>query len=155
MPRKYVESTLAKNETIAYEAKFHWTYTLNIVMCLFVGIPLFLTILIDSSQMLVLWGFGSLLTFAGILMWITKRTTEIVITSSRVVYKTGLIARTTNEIALTRIEGVNLKQGVTGRILGYGKVSCRGTGIGSLTTPIIDDPMQFRSAIQQGKGVEV
>jgi len=150
MSRKYVNSTLSKNESIVHEAKFHWTYTLGIVIYLFVGIPALSTVLIDI-EMFLLWGLGALCTLGGILMWIKKHTTEIVITSDRVIYKKGFIARNTNEIALSRIEGVNLGQSVMGRMLDYGKVSCRGTGIGSLTTPTIDDPVRFRNAIQQTK----
>ena len=62
------------------------------------------------------------------LVWIVLWTTEIAVTNRRLIYKRGWIARRTEEINLRRIEEVNLKQGVLGRIFGWGRLRVHGTG---------------------------
>lgn len=52
------------------------------------------------------------------------KTTEVVVTNTRVVVKTGLISRRTKEINVSRIESVNVDQSVLGRTFGYGTGHC-------------------------------
>jgi uncharacterized membrane protein YdbT with pleckstrin-like domain len=85
---------------------------------------------------------------------IVKATTEIAITSERLVYKKGLIARHVGELNIDRIEGVSVRQGVFGRILGYGRVIVRGMGVGEVMLPSIEDPITFRGAIQEALSMQ-
>ena len=92
-----------------------------------------------------------LLRFAS--MMIVKVTTEIAITNSRLVYKRGLVARYVGEISIDRIEGVNVLQGVMGRLLDYGRVMVRGMGVGEVVLPPIQDPVAFRKAIDRARSL--
>ncbi len=92
-----------------------------------------------------------LLRFAS--MMIIKVTTEIAITNLRLVYKRGLVARYVGEISIDRIEGVNVLQGVMGRILDYGRVMVRGMGVGEVVLPPIADPVSFRKAIDKARSI--
>lgn len=94
--------------------------------------------------------FG-LLKFAH--MMVIKATTEIAVTSSRLVYKKGLIARHVGEINIDRIEGVNVLQPVLGRIFNYGRIMVRGMGVGEVLLPSIEDPIAFRRAIEKAKSL--
>jgi len=87
-------------------------------------------------------------------MMIIKATTEIAVTSDRLVYKRGLIARHVGEISIDRIEGVTVLQGVLGRIFGYGRVSVRGMGVGEVILPPIETPIEFRKAVQEARVVK-
>lgn len=80
-------------------------------------------------------------------MMITKASTEIAVTSKRLIYKVGLVARSVGEIDIYRIEGVNVQQGIFGRIFGYGRLMVRGTGVGEVYLPPIANPITFRKAI--------
>lgn len=80
-------------------------------------------------------------------MW----TTEMAITNRRLIYKRGMLARKTEELSLHRIEEVNVNQSILGRILGYGKVVCHGTGGSKIETPTISRPMAFRRALQEAQ----
>ena len=84
-------------------------------------------------------------------MMIIKATTEIAVTTDRLIYKRGLIARSVGELSIDRVEGVSVLQGVLGRILGYGKVSIRGMGVGEVVLPPIEDPIEFRKAVQEAR----
>lgn len=87
-------------------------------------------------------------------MMIVKATTEIAVTTDRLIYKRGLIARHVGELKIDRIEGVALLQGVLGRILGYGRVSVRGMGVGEVVLPPIEMPIEFQRAIQEAQDMD-
>lgn len=84
-------------------------------------------------------------------LMVAKATTEIAITTSRLVYKRGLVARYVGEMSIDRIEGVNVLQGVMGRLFGYGRVVVRGMGVGEVILPPIENPIAFRKAIEQAR----
>jgi len=84
-------------------------------------------------------------------MMIIKITTEIGVTDIRLVYKRGLVARAVGEINIDRIEGVNVIQGILGRIFGYGRVMVRGMGVGEVVLPPISQPIRFKKAIEKAR----
>lgn len=84
---------------------------------------------------------------------IVKATTEIAVTSERLVYKKGLIARHVGEINIDRIEGVSVRQGAIARIFGYGIVVIRGMGVGEVELPPIENPIEFRKAVNEAKSM--
>ncbi len=99
-------------------------------------------------------GFFILGLFFFFHMMIVKATTEIAVTNERIIYKKGLIARHMGEISIDRIEGVSVSQAIWGRILGYGRVSIRGMGVGEVILPPIEDPIVFRKAIQEARALK-
>lgn len=118
----------------------------------------------NGGYLKILWGLNALMRFSilgsfllGLYffahMMIVKATTEIAVTSERLVYKKGLIARHVGELNVDRIEGVSVRQGVLGRIFGYGRVLIRGMGVGEVLLPSIEAPIEFRRAIQEAKSV--
>jgi len=122
-------------------------------------------VLEKGGYLKILWSQHALLRF-GILgcfllglfffahMMIIKATTEIAVTSERLVYKKGLIARHVGELNIDRIEGVSVRQDVMGRLLGYGRVLIRGMGVGEVLLPPIEEPIEFRRAIQEAKSIQ-
>jgi len=84
-------------------------------------------------------------------LMITKATTEIAVTSSRLIYKKGLVARNVGELNVDRIEGVSVVQGVWGRVFGYGRLWARGMGVGEILLPPIEDPLGFRKKIYEAR----
>jgi uncharacterized membrane protein YdbT with pleckstrin-like domain len=82
-----------------------------------------------------------------IVLW----TTEIAVTTYRFVYKTGFISRKTQEVSLNKIEEIVLEQSVWGRVFGYGKLTIRGTGVGVIELPDIDNPIEVRRIIELAK----
>ena len=103
----------------------------------FVRIAAFLALII---------GFGK---FAH--MMIIKATTEIAVTSSRIVYKRGVVARYVGEMSIDRIEGVNVLQSFLGRLLNFGRVMVRGMGVGEVVLSTIEDQITFRKAIDKAR----
>jgi hypothetical protein len=87
-------------------------------------------------------------------MMIVKHTTEICLTSNRLVLKRGMISRHVGEINVDRIEGVDVFQGILGRIMGFGFVAVRGMGVGEIALPQIADPIDFKKAIERARSIK-
>ena len=122
----YIEDTISNNETIVYVVKFHWIYSFIAFLYL-----IFLGVFIIGI-------------FIFLKMMINKWTTERALTNTRYIQKTGWIARNTEEISINKIEEVDLKQSIFGRILDYGSISISGTGSGNILLKSIDSPLTFQ-----------
>lgn len=158
----YVEKTLAGGEEIIHRANFNWTYSFFPMMWFALGagsLVFFLFIQfaaeIPYSELKVGWWSAGVGAAAGTLILINHliilTTTEIVVTTYRFVYKTGLISRNTQEVSLNKIEEITLHQSIWGRILSYGKLVLRGTGVGVIELPDLDDPIRLRKIIENAK----
>ena len=82
----YVNGHLIKDETVAYETKYHWV---------------------------IFFSLKSIFTLT-IYAWLKRWLSEFVITTRRIVIKEGFIARRTFEMNLSKIETVNVDQTVDG-----------------------------------------
>ena len=74
--------------------------------------------------------------------------TEYAITNKRVISKKGLIVRNVAEMNLGSIEGVNLKQGIFGRIFNFGSINISGRGTSNVEFSEIDKPVEIRKKIK-------
>jgi uncharacterized membrane protein YdbT with pleckstrin-like domain len=137
----YVESQLIKDEKVIYEAKVS-------IAVYFVGIAIvvwgliFLTFAPPIGWLILLGALVALL-----IGYLRRTTTELVITNRRVIAKFGVISRTTFEQQITKIEGVRLKQDLSGRIIGYATVIVHGVGGGNTPIPFIAHPEEFKAAL--------
>jgi hypothetical protein len=84
-------------------------------------------------------------------MMVVRATTEIAVTTSRIIYKRGLVARYVGEMSVDRIESINVLQTVWGRVFGYGRLLIHGMGVGEVILPPIADPIVFRKAIEKAR----
>lgn len=129
----YIEQSLGANEKVVAVARFHWWYSLKAWLAL----------------IFLFWCIIGIVIFFD--MMIRKWTTEIGVTTTRFVEKTGLFSLKTNEIALPNIEGVRVEQSFWGRLLGFGHLRIEGTGVDAVLVPDIADPIGFRRAIETAK----
>jgi uncharacterized membrane protein YdbT with pleckstrin-like domain len=80
---------------------------------------------------------------------ITYLSSEFVVTTRRVVMKTGFIKRNALDILLSKVEGVVVEQGILGRILNYGTIVPSGSGGTKGGFKNIANPLQFRMKVQE------
>ena len=73
--------------------------------------------------------------------------TEIAITNKRIIYKTGLLRRSINELNLNQIEAINLQQNLWERFFDYGTLECIGSGSTGFKIESIHSPLTFRRKI--------
>lgn len=175
----YVQQSLGPNEELVHVGRFHWMYTAQAFMAVFWGVVGAVLVVaasifiynqmnwFENGEYTILQAIRGIhpglricafvvfilgvMSFAQ--MMIIKATTEIAITSNRLIYKRGLIARQVGEISVDRIEGVNVLQSILGRILNYGRLAIRGMGVGEVILPPIEDPIAFRLAIEKARSL--
>jgi len=145
----YIERSLGRAETLLYRARFPAFYFVAAWGSLLAAV---LGALLAFASGYGPLGLGVLLlgmaAFLGILVPIW--TTEIGVTNQRLVFKRGLLWRSTQELQLRAIEEVNLEQGLLGRLFSFGRLELRGTGVDDICLPQLADPMGLRRALQDG-----
>lgn len=85
--------------------------------------------------------------------WINLRSTELGVTSKRVIMKTGFISRRTVELNLQKVESVQVDQGLVGRVLNYGTIVIAGGGNPFAPLTGIADPLVFRRAFLEAQEI--
>ena len=147
----YLDKILQPNETVVTTGKKHWIIyapgAILIIVAILVaivggGLPHLAFFAQIIAAIAGLFGLVMLLR-----EWFEQWTTEIVVTNRRVVYKTGFISRYTTEMNMDKIESVAVDQPLAGRILGYGTLDVRGTGVGMEKLTRIANPVALRNAI--------
>jgi uncharacterized membrane protein YdbT with pleckstrin-like domain len=77
---------------------------------------------------------------------IQKLTTELALTTKRVIAKSGLIVRELIELNYNRVESFTVDQSILGMALGYGTFYIHGVGGSRAGIKCIAAPMEFRRA---------
>ena len=148
---RYIDEILQPGEKVLYSTNAHWIFYLPAIAAWIVVLAL-AAASVAVPPMAVL-GLPAAAVIAAVALyftikgWFHRLTTETDVTDRRVVHKTGFIKRRTFEMALDKIESVDVDQTVLGRLLNYGDVTILGVGEGRQTIPTIASPLAFRNAI--------
>ena len=127
--------SLQEGEHLIYVARWHWlcdaTAWLNAIL----------------TSWFFGYGLSQLIHFI-----VRKSVTEIAITDRRVIFKQGWTSLHTDQVNIDRIEGSVVSQTMLGRVLDYGQVIVRGTGIGEIDLPfLMARPNDFRRALDEAR----
>ena len=142
----YIEKNLMNGENILYRGKLHWVVFLWPIIWFIVAIMFFS----DGSDTVAVGGlFVLIAVVTGIASFIKYTTSEFGITNKRVIVKVGFIRRNSLEVLLTKVEGIQVNQGILGRILGFGSITVSGTGGTKDPFHKIDAPLEFRKRAQE------
>lgn len=117
----YVNGNLFPGEQVILETSYHWIHYFS---------------------------WSSFLTL-GVYPTIQNWTDEFVVTDRRIIIKKGIVSYFTLEMNLTRVETVNVRQSILGRLLGYGGITIIGTGGTRNTFHDIRNPTEFRRSFMQ------
>lgn len=128
----YVQNTLINDEKVIYEGE--------------ISIWSLLPLLVIGLCLLPFFGFGLLFWIAAFLRY---KTTELAFTNKRVIAKFGFISRSTIELNLSKVESLQVNQGILGRIFNYGTLVISGAGNPQAPIPGISNPMIFRRAFME------
>ena len=151
----YVTKNLMENEEVRYQTKIHkiifftpliyfiFAYLFNLVPCGEND-----AIGCDTKEIIL-----AVITIIAVLSLIVRLIkyifTEFAITSRRIIHKTGFIRRETWELLLSKVESVQVDQGIFARIIGYGAIDVSGTGGSSDPVKLIRRPLEFRMKAQE------
>jgi membrane protein YdbS with pleckstrin-like domain len=151
----YYTQVLQADEQVKYVGKLHWTIYRNAILLGIVAIFVagFGVSLTENARSLVLViaAILAILALVSFLSaWLIRVSTEIVVTDKRIIHKVGWIARRTEEINITKVETVDVAQGIGGRMFDFGTVLIK--GIGGSWEPLrrVASPLQLRNAIIVG-----
>ncbi|HNQ94120.1 MAG TPA: PH domain-containing protein [Anaerolineales bacterium] len=164
----YVKENLLPNEKILFTAKVNPAIALPLAFavfftCVLLGLlwywisrmqpdPVSGTFM-KSFYTIIFSFFTILLSFAMIgaiiRTMISLFTTEFAVTNRRVIAKTGLIKRRSLELFLEKVESINIRQDLMGRIFNFGIVTVTGTGGTKESFRGIVDPLAIRKKINQ------
>ncbi len=89
--------------------------------------------------------FGIGLIFLGT-AYIRYKSTELAVTTKRIIVKYGFIRRQTVEINLSKAESIQVDQGILGRLFDFGTLVISGTGTSHAPLVGISAPLAFRKA---------
>ena len=125
----YVEAALVKDETIVH----------------FGHISLWSLWHLIALGIILLPALGLGLVFL-IIAYVRYKTTELAITTKRVIVKHGFIRRRTVEININKVESIQVDQELFGRLFNYGTLIIAGAGNPQAPIAGISSPMEFRKA---------
>lgn len=127
----YIEDSLSAGEKVEALFKLHW----------FARVPMFLWLLVGPITFGITW-------LVALYEFLRLRSIEQGVTNKRIVLKTGIVSRMTEEMKLASIETVEINQGVWGRIFGFGTVKVTGRGLSDVVYKGVDDPMAVKRQIE-------
>jgi uncharacterized membrane protein YdbT with pleckstrin-like domain len=150
---RYIDDILQPGEKVLYSTNAHWVFYLPAIGAWIVAIGLFVLSRLALADALVLVSLAAAAVMALVALywtvraWFHRWTTETDVTNLRVVHKTGFVKRRTFEMALDKVESVDVNQSIMGRLLNYGNVTIKGVGEGRETITTIASPLEFRNHI--------
>ncbi|MEP7201257.1 MAG: PH domain-containing protein [Ilumatobacteraceae bacterium] len=124
----FPKKNLNANETIALDMHPHWWYFAEPAWSLLGSIVLGIIVLTKTdsgTNARKVLGVLALILLVGTAIWLVIRylkwlTTNFVITSNRLIFRQGIVAKSGIEIPLERVNNVNFHQTVFERVLGAG-----------------------------------
>jgi len=134
----YIEESLAPGETIVAIFDLHWTAKWRLIVYLLLAIPTL-----------------GLALLAAVYEWIRLRSIEQGVTNRRVIRKTGIMSRATEELRLASIETIDLHQSAWGRLFGLGDVVLTGRGESSMVFARLAAPLDAKRAIESAYAAHV
>jgi membrane protein YdbS with pleckstrin-like domain len=154
----YAEKNLAPGESILYRARYHWVLYRFTIIVLVLAAALGVSALyarraqagdeVGRPLAYIAAAFVVLALLAFLVRRFRASQDEFVVTNRRVIRKVGFYAREIQQAPLEKVQDISVKQGVFGRMLGYGTVIVEtASEKGMLVFPAIASPEGFRNAV--------
>jgi hypothetical protein len=148
----YVERHLLPNERVVYKTRLHWVAFLKPAVIVLAGVVLAAIIRRLWLDPPWLWLIGAVPVVigagSGFVRFVEVMTSEFAVTTTRLIFKVGLVARYTTELLLSKAESIGVTQTLMGRLLNYGDLTVTGTGGAREVFRRVADPIGFRNHVQ-------
>ena len=125
----YIEDALVGDERIIYQGRLSLWSVWHLLALGLVLLPAF-------GLGLIFW----------VIAYVRIKSTELAVTSKRLIVKHGFIRRSTIEINLGKVESIQVDQEMLGRMFNFGTLVISGTGTSHAPIAGIAHPMAFRKA---------
>lgn len=165
----FIDRVVGPDEKLIGILSVHWIYALRgfLWFCAFAGVGKFIDYQIadlvynnpglqTNAGLMIIGDYAFYIgaTIGGILMilfLIMYLTTELGLTTQRVIYKRGLLMVDVKESDLEEIKAADVDNGVLGRILNYGYINFDARFVENVTLPAIADPYRFVKALNEAR----
>ncbi len=130
----YPKKLLNDYETVALDLHPHWWYFAEPVMALVASIVLgVVSLVLDDGDAVSVLRWIALILIVASAIWLVIRyakwaTTNFVITSDRIIFRSGVVAKSGIEVPLERVNTVLFNQSVFERMLGAGDLLIESAG---------------------------
>ena len=130
----YPKRLLNEGEDLALDLRPHWWFFSKHI---FTGIPLFVALIVILAKasgdtrkwLMVVWGIAGLVWAVWLgLKYLQWNFTHFVVTSDRVIYRTGVLSKRGVEIPMDRINNINFNQNILERVIGAGDLEIESAG---------------------------
>lgn len=142
----YIQQSLSTNEHVVNLFSLHWSAWIPAVATGTLGIVVGAAMLMVSSLAAIVGVLTLGLVAFGLALGLLF--IEQGVTNKRVVLKTGVIGRQSDEMKLSSIETVEIDQDILGRLLGYGSITITGKGVSSVVFKNVADPILVKRQIE-------
>ncbi len=145
----YIRRHLGQGERILHQTMLHWVSFVRQLLFFSFSVVIYpdLTTLVGNPApgiLLIAIGSSALLV-ALLRFWIE----EYVVTNRRVISRYGILRRAVHSFPLGRIEAIDIRQSLTGRLLNYGAIEIHTAAErdGVATRRLVNRPEAWRAAI--------
>lgn len=167
----FISSQRTEAETTLARERLHWgIFILPLLILLFAAIPEIILINIFKKLFATIEPIGgntqpqrpffwlyAMMIFVGAMpgvlallgAWLSYTKSELLLTSKRLMFRTGFLNKISGELPLENVESIYIAEPLFGRMFGYGTVAV--TSVGGAIFPLryIGSPQQFHSKLQQ------
>lgn len=141
-----IEDSLLKDEKINYTSQVHWIVFAMPALFYFLGAAFYFSpAYLQPLAMLLFFAAISL----SLMSLVTYLFSEFAVTDQRVFIKRGMLTQTVMGIMLSKIESIQVRQSIPGRLFNYGDIDIIGTGSTDDHISQIRSPYQFRKAVME------
>ncbi len=140
----FLRKQFQSNEEIRYVAAVS-NKPMLIYLIVSIAFLVFIEIVGGTMKVLYIWFLPWLFYYVYYIIYFFSA--ELIITSQRVLGKSGMISRKTIEIPLSQGEGLVVDQSIFGRLFNYGRISNSGTGSTRVSMIFLHDPFIIRKKI--------
>lgn len=95
------------------------------------------------------WVAGGLALIWLFMIWTTYQFSYLIIRRKQIILRTGILVRRTVDIAVSKIESVDIRQSLLGSLLRYGSLVITGTGGTRQVVNYLNKPLTCRRYIEQ------
>lgn len=152
---RFTKQSLQNDEDMQKVAKTHWIVMVYTVIIQIIITALCVMLLTFRAVEISGNGWIPIACVLAVLFWLLGKLwnhilhwcREYVVTNKRVLIKYGILSRVTREFRIEKVESCDVRQGVIGRVLGYGTIIIRGVGGSGDTESYVKYPFKFRQFI--------
>jgi uncharacterized membrane protein YdbT with pleckstrin-like domain len=144
---------LNEGEEIILDLQPHWWPLAIPAAGIVVALALAVVVLLAGFSNYVLLAPAALFALAGVVLlerWLRRRTTNFVLTTDRLVFRSGVVSKRGKEIPLMRIQDITFNQSMFERLIGAGDLMIESAGErGQETFPDLPRPARVQNAVYQ------